>query len=90
MDKESSTSLSLSSICQELGLEPQFLVDLAETAETFYHTFEKPKRSGGTRTIAASQGRLKRIQRMILDGLLQDIICQHQPAQLWRIWRLWI
>jgi RNA-directed DNA polymerase len=67
MSKDIRNSLSLNDICQELGLLPQFLTDLAECVESHYHSFERIKRSGGTRQISASKGKLKRVQRLLLD-----------------------
>lgn len=63
---------SLNDICEKLGLQPQFLLNLAENAHRFYITFDRPKKSGGVRTISASQDSLKRIQRVLLDGLLSE------------------
>jgi len=70
---ELKSGLSLAEICRELGLDPQFLVDLAQNAPAYYSTFDRRKRSGGVRPIAASQGSLKRTQRLILDGLLAKL-----------------
>lgn len=61
--------LGLKEICEELGLEPQFLFNLAEITGEFYETFYIPKRSGGFREISASQTKLKRVQRILLDEL---------------------
>lgn len=65
--------LSLSDICAELGLEPQFLHNLSLLASTQYSTYDRPKRSGGVRTIAAPQDRLKSVQRLILDQFLTKV-----------------
>jgi RNA-directed DNA polymerase len=66
----SESKLSLSDICQGLGLQPQFLLDLSYKTSSLYITFDRPKRSGGVRTISAPQDELKRIQRLIYDGIL--------------------
>src|SRR5437763_16948159 len=65
--------LSLSDICQELGLQPQFLLELSEVASSLYTTFELPKRSGGVRIICVPKDNLKRVQRLILDGVLSKV-----------------
>lgn len=72
MSRDLSQKLSLNEICRELGLLPQFLTDLSENAAKYYHSFERPARSGGTRQICASQGRLKRFQRLLLDEFLSS------------------
>lgn len=46
------------------------MVDLSLKVDNFYDEFEKPKKSGGTRVIRASNGALKNVQRWILDHLL--------------------
>lgn len=74
MNNPLGNSLSINSICQELGLMPEFLVALSEDAASHYQTFERPKRSGGVRAIAASQDKLKSIQRTLLDNFLAKII----------------
>jgi RNA-directed DNA polymerase len=69
---DSSNSLALTDLCRELGLQDRFVLDLAGSAEehTYYESYRIPKKSGGIRYINASQGRLKRIQRLILDAIL--------------------
>ena len=62
--------LNLNGICAELGLEPQFLLELAERASGLYDTFDRPKRSGGVRTISVPHDKLKWVQRVFLSGLL--------------------
>ncbi len=62
--------LSLADLCRELGLQQQYVLELASEAEKFYTTFDRPKRSGGTRPICASEGRLKSFQRTLLSGVL--------------------
>lgn len=62
--------LNFDAICKELGLKPQFLFELSRAASQFYSSFETKKRSGGRRLISASEGELKRIQRVILRRLL--------------------
>jgi RNA-directed DNA polymerase len=70
---ELKSALSLTDICQELGLSPQFLLDLAQHSAGFYRVFDQQKRSGGLRTISAPHGQLKTVQRTILDGLLSKV-----------------
>lgn len=65
--------LSLSDICRELGLEIQFLAELSDVASSLYTTFDLPKRSGGIRTICVPKDKLKRVQRVILDGFLSKL-----------------
>jgi RNA-directed DNA polymerase len=67
------SQLSLSDICQELGLQPQFLLELSEISSTLYTTFDVPKRSGGLRTLCVPKDRLKRVQRLLLDAFLSKI-----------------
>lgn len=65
-----SPSLSLADVCSQLGLLDSAVLDVSQHSSRYYRTFERPKRSGGTRLISASQGRLKSMQRALLDGLL--------------------
>lgn len=65
----SDIQLNLGDICAELGLEPQFLLELADKASSLYETFDYPKRRGGYRTISVPNDRLKSIQRVLLAGL---------------------
>jgi|AGTN01.3.fsa_nt_gi Reverse transcriptase (RNA-dependent DNA polymerase). len=67
---EPNSKLSLNDICAGLGLQPQFLLDLAEVASSQYSTFDRPKKSGGYRTTSVPKNALKRIQRHLLDGFL--------------------
>lgn len=66
----SKVQINLENICSELGLQPQFLFELAETASTLYQVFDQPKRSGGVRTICVPDEKLKGIQRLLLTGFL--------------------
>jgi RNA-directed DNA polymerase len=69
----SNSNLSISDICEELGLQPQFLLELSQVASTLYTTYDIAKRSGGLRTICVPKDRLKRVQRLILDAFLSKI-----------------
>jgi retron-type reverse transcriptase len=60
---------NIDDICKGLGLQPQFLFELAKTAPNYYSIFEIRKRNGGTRKITASRDQLKVVQRVMLDGL---------------------
>ncbi len=73
MENELNMCLSLSTICQELGLQPQFLLDLGKDVAGSYQVFERVKRSGGMRKISASQGKLKRTQRLLLEEFLPRV-----------------
>lgn len=64
------SSLSLADICSRLGLMPDAVLDVSQHAWRYYCKFKRPKRSGGVRIISASQGRLKWMQRILLDGVL--------------------
>lgn len=66
------SKLTIDDIGKRLGLTPQFLFEAAKTAETQYELFDLPKRSGGARTICTPKGELKRVQRAILEELLQQ------------------
>lgn len=63
-------SLNLEDICSRLSLLPEAVKELARDSRKYYTKFERRKRSGGFRTISASQGRLKWMQRTFLDGML--------------------
>jgi RNA-directed DNA polymerase len=73
MNNPLSLNLSIIDICQELGLLPEFLVALSDDAANHYQVFDRPKRAGGVRHIAASQDKLKSIQRTLLDEFLKKI-----------------
>ncbi len=73
MNNPLSLNLSLIDICQELGLSPEFLVALSGNTQNYYQVFDRPKRAGGLRHIAASQDKLKSIQRTLLDDFLVKI-----------------
>ncbi len=66
------SKLTIDDIGKRLGLTPQFLFEAAKTAETQYELFDLPKKSGGARTICTPKGELKRVQRAILEELLQQ------------------
>ncbi len=78
------SGLTLADICRGLGIDPQFLADVSTDASKYYSTFEIPKRSGGVRTICASQGRLKRMQRLLLQGLLERYPMPDQRPRLYK------
>lgn len=63
-------SLNLEDICSCLSLVPEAVKELARDSRKYYTKFDRRKRSGGFRTISASQGRLKWMQRTFLDGML--------------------
>jgi len=64
------SSMSLADICSQLGLLPSAVLEVSQHARKYYSKFERVKRTGGVRVISASQGRLKWIQRVLLDGVL--------------------
>ena len=66
------SSLNLMDICSHLGLMPSAVLDVSQHSWRHYTKFERPKRAGGVRIISASQGRLKSMQRVLLDGFLTD------------------
>lgn len=65
--------MTIVDICQELGLQPQFLLELSKNASSLYTVFDHLKRSGGVRTISAPKDALKRIQRLVLEGFLSKV-----------------
>lgn len=65
--------LKLSDICSELGLSPQFLLELSDRCANEYDTFELPKRGGGKRPIAVPKTSLKNVQRTLLHGFLARV-----------------
>jgi RNA-directed DNA polymerase len=67
------SSLSLDDVCTRLGWSSSAIRELARDARGYYSKFERRKRTGGTRLICASQGRLKWLQRAFLDGFLAPI-----------------
>lgn len=67
---ENTSPLSLEDVCNRLGFLPEAIVQLARVAPNYYQKFDRKKRAGGTRTISASQGKLKWAQRAFLDGVL--------------------
>lgn len=66
------SSLSLEDVCSRLGLLPSAVLQVSQQACRHYTKFERQKRAGGVRVISASQGRLKWMQRVFLDGVLSD------------------
>jgi len=62
--------LTLVDISNQLGLQPDYLQELSTIASSLYTTFDRLKKSGGVRSISAPKDKLKRVQRLILDGLL--------------------
>ncbi|MDR3616772.1 MAG: reverse transcriptase family protein [Candidatus Obscuribacterales bacterium] len=72
--KTALSALDVAGLCQKLGLVHQFVLDVAKDPSVYYEHFERPKKKGGVRKISASTGRLKRIQRQILDGLLATVV----------------
>lgn len=69
----SKIQMSLDNICDELGLQPQFLYEMSNETSTLYEVFDRPKRSGGVRTICVPHEKLKSIQRIILTGFLSRV-----------------
>jgi retron-type reverse transcriptase len=78
MDSENAKSalsaLDVAGLCQKLGLVHHFVLDVAKDPGVYYEHFERPKKKGGVRKISASTGRLKRIQRQLLDSLLATVV----------------
>jgi hypothetical protein len=72
-------SLSLEDICSRLGLLPASVLEVSKHPWRFYSKFNRPKRAGGFRTISASSGQLKWIQRTLLDGILSQF---NMPAHV--------
>jgi RNA-directed DNA polymerase len=66
------SSLNLEDVCSHLGIMSSAVLDVSQHAWRHYTKFARPKRTGGVRIISASQGRLKSMQRVLLDGLLAD------------------
>lgn len=69
---KSGSSLNFEDVCSHLGLMPAAVLKVSGAVSPYYTVFERPKRSGGVRTITASQGRLKNMQRALLDGVLSS------------------
>ena len=74
MNNSLGSGLSIIDICQELGLSPEFLVALGDQSSSYYENFERAKRSGGIRLIAASQDRLKWLQQTLLKNFFSKVI----------------
>jgi RNA-directed DNA polymerase len=72
--KTALSALDVAGLCQKLGLVHHFVLDVAKEIGAYYEHFEIAKKKGGVRKISASTGRLKRIQRQILDGLLTPVV----------------
>lgn len=66
-------------LAQQLQIPLQLLtyVLYGRGTETYYHTFEIPKKSGGVRTIHAPDGELKDIQRRLAEFLWEHH-CRYQ------------
>lgn len=58
---------------------PSAVLDVSQQSGRHYTKFERPKRAGGVRVISASQGRLKWMQRVFLDGVLA---CYPMPSHV--------
>jgi retron-type reverse transcriptase len=71
--KTAQSALDLAGLCQKLGLVHHFVLEVAKNPDVYYEHFERAKKKGGVRKISASTGRLKRIQRQILDSLLATV-----------------
>lgn len=60
-------------LCLLLGIRPEDLSSMINSPNSYYRTFDIPKRSGGLRTITAPYPSLKYIQRWIYDNILKQI-----------------
>lgn len=56
-----------------LGIVPSALASMVNESRAYYHDFEIPKKSGGTRLITAPYPSLKYVQRWIYSNILSKI-----------------
>jgi RNA-directed DNA polymerase len=63
----------LRSLSDRTGLSRRLLYKLSVVGDRFYHRFEKPKKSGGSRTIMNPSQEMKAAQAWILRNLLERV-----------------